>query len=114
MLLESVPPREAWRPPAPNGKRTPLRASFSVSSGDSDELIDLATNWPLLEELAAKSGGKVFTPENAAELVDLLTKRSVTRELRDERKLWQWWPTLVLFVVLLTVEWVGRKLAGLP
>ncbi|HMC65675.1 MAG TPA: vWA domain-containing protein, partial [Gemmataceae bacterium] len=101
-------------PPAPNGKRTPLRASFSVSSGDSDELIDLATNWPLLEELAAKSGGKVFTPENAAELVDLLTKRSVTRELRDERKLWQWWPTLVLFVALLTVEWMGRKLAGLP
>ena len=29
-------------------------------------------------------------------------------------RLWQWWPMLVLLLVLLTLEWVGRKWAGLP
>ena len=31
-----------------------------------------------------------------------------------EHRLWQSWLTLVAFLVLLTVEWVVRKWAGLP
>jgi len=46
--------------------------------------------------------------------VEALTKRAVTREERAENRLWSWWVTLVLSLSLLTVEWVGRKLAGLP
>ena len=34
--------------------------------------MDLETNWPLLEDLAATSGGRVFTPEDAGELANLL------------------------------------------
>jgi hypothetical protein len=101
-------------PPGPDGKPAKLRATFSVTPADTDEAVELATNWPLLEELAAKSGGTVFTPENATELVKLLTDQAVTREVRTERKLWQEWGTLLLLFLLLTVEWVGRKLAGLP
>ncbi|HKI37960.1 MAG TPA: hypothetical protein VKA46_39260 [Gemmataceae bacterium] len=91
-----------------------LRATFSVTPPDGEEMVELATNYPLLEELAAKSGGQVFAAENTAGLVEALTKRAVTREDRAENRLWQWWVTLVLVLSLLTVEWVGRKLAGLP
>jgi hypothetical protein len=98
----------------PDGKPVPLRAAFTVTPPDSEELTELATNWALLDELAAKSGGKVFTPENANELVEKLRSQTITHEHRTERKLWQEWPTLVLFLMLLTTEWVGRKLAGLP
>jgi len=91
-----------------------LRATFSVTPPDGEELVELATNYPLLEELSAKSGGQVFAPENTAGLVDALIKRAITREDRAENRLWQWWVTLVLVLSLLTVEWVGRKLAGLP
>ncbi|MGH7172348.1 MAG: hypothetical protein ACRELG_18890, partial [Gemmataceae bacterium] len=92
----------------------PMRAHFTIRPPDSKEMIDLETRWPLLEEIAAKSGGKVFTPENAGELVDLLVKQSVPYTERHEQKLWQWWVLLVLVLAFLTVEWAGRKLAGLP
>jgi hypothetical protein len=101
-------------PPGPDGQPGKLRATFTVTPPDSDEMVELATNYPLLEELAAKSGGRVFAPDDTAGLVELLTKRVVTREERAENRLWQWWVTLVLVLSLLTVEWVGRKLAGLP
>ncbi len=99
--------------PGPDGKPGKLRAEFAVMAPDGEELVDLSTNWPLLEDLAAKSGGKVFTPENARELVDVIGKRIVTRTDREEWPLWQTsWPLLVL--VLLTLEWVARRCSGLP
>lgn len=92
----------------------PLRAHFTIRPPDSKETIDLETRWPLLEEIAAKSGGKVFTPEKAGELVDLLVHQSLRNSERYEQKLWQWWFVLVLVLAFLTVEWIGRKWAGLP
>jgi hypothetical protein len=101
-------------PSSPDGKAVPLRAPFTVSPRPSTELTDLATNVPLLEEIAAKCGGKVFTAENAGELAELLAQRTAVREYRAETKLWQAWPTLVSFLALLTLEWLARKWAGLP
>jgi hypothetical protein len=92
----------------------PLRAGFTVRPPDSPELIELQTRWPLLEEIAARSGGKVFTPEDAAELVQLLSARSILHVERHEQRLWQSWVLLAVVLALLTLEWAGRKLAGLP
>jgi hypothetical protein len=96
----------------PPGK--PMRAPFTIRPPQSKEMIDLETRWPLLEEIAAESGGMVFTPENAGELIDLLVKQSVVHSERYEQKLWQWWVVLVLVLAFLTIEWTGRKWAGLP
>jgi hypothetical protein len=96
----------------PDGKK--LRARFQVLPADTGEMLDLGTNWHLMDDLAAKSGGKVFPAERAAELVELLQSRTATREYAVEQKMWQSWWTLLLFVVLLTLEWVTRKFAGLP
>jgi hypothetical protein len=102
-------------PAGPDGEPArKLRATFTVTPPDGGEMVELATNYPLMEEIAAKSGGQVFAAEDTAGLVEALTKRVVTREERSENRLWQWWATLLLVLVLLTVEWVGRKLAGLP
>ena len=110
--LKLLPPAAGAPPGAQSAGR--LRTTFSVLPPDSTELIDLETKWTLLEELASKSGGKVFTPENAGELASLLAKQSVPYVEHFEQRLWQWWVVLVLVVSLLTLEWVGRKLAGLP
>lgn len=99
-------------PKGPPGQ--PIRAHFTIRPPDSKERIDLEMRLPLLEEMAAQSGGKVFTPENAGELVDLLVKQSVQNIEHSEQKLWQWWVVLVLVLAFLTVEWTARKLAGLP
>jgi hypothetical protein len=96
----------------PDGKK--LRAHFQVLPADTGEMLDLGTNWLLMEDIAAKSGGKVFPAERAAELVELLQSRSATHEYSVEQKMWQSWWTLILFIVLLSVEWFVRKFAGLP
>lgn len=96
----------------PDGKK--LRAHFQVLPADTGETLDLGTNWLLMEDIAAKSGGKVFPAERAGELVELLQSRSATREYAVEQKMWQSWWVLVLFVLLLSAEWVTRKFAGLP
>jgi hypothetical protein len=102
-------------PPGADGKAAgPLRAAFTVTPPESGEAIDLETNWPLLEELAAKSGGKVFTVEDAGELVALLTRQTVQHVEHSEQRLWQWWVLLAVVLTLLTAEWVLRKWAGLP
>jgi hypothetical protein len=98
-------------PRSPSGK---LRASFRVTPPASTELTELTVNLPLLEDLAARSGGRVYQPEGAAALAELLQRQVVTRTVPTERKLWQEWGALAVFLLLLTAEWVSRKLAGLP
>jgi hypothetical protein len=101
--------------PAEKGKEAkPLRAVFTMLPPESKEMIDLETNRALLDDLATQSGGKVFTPEDAEGLRQLLLRQGIPHAEHHEQRLWQWWGLLVLVVVLLTVEWVGRKLAGLP
>jgi hypothetical protein len=89
---------------------------FLVTPRDNKEMDHLETNEDLLRDLSRKSGdqGRVFTPAGAAEVVELLTQRAVTRVERSEHGLWQAWGTLVLLLGLLTAEWAGRKWAGLP
>jgi hypothetical protein len=100
--------------PARRDEKKPLRATFSVLPPESAEMIDLGTNRPLLDELAARSGGQVFTPEDAGQLATKLLAQSVTQTKHEEEPMWHWWMVLLLVVVLLTGEWVGRKWAGLP
>ncbi len=94
------------------------RDLFTVLAGDGGEMVELATNWTLLEAMANAGKGEVVAPEDVGRLVERLTSQSEMRERRDEQKLWQdaplVWATLGVILLLLTLEWVGRKLAGLP
>ena len=96
----------------PDGRK--LRAPFKVLPPETGELINLAANWQLLEDLAVKTGGKVVHPENAEEILQLLQSRSTTKETPVETRLWESWWTLLLVVGLLTIEWGLRKWVGLP
>ena len=98
-------------PPGRTASRQELRATFSVTPPDGEEMVELATNWPLLEELAAKSGGKVFAPEDAGRAGGAPDQRAVTREEHAENRLWQWWATLAVVLPLLTRR-MGRPQAG--
>ena len=87
-----------------------------VAAGERGDDSTCRTNRPLLDELASKSGGKVYTPEDVQELLDKLASREAFR-IRSitEQRLWQWWTVFCRRVVsLLTVEWVVRKWSGLP
>jgi hypothetical protein len=112
--IELAIPDLAGKLDDPADEKKPLRATFNLLPPDSSEMIDLQTNRPLLDELAARSGGQVFTPEDAAELVQKLLAQKIPHTEHYEQPVWQWWMVLVLVVVLLTGEWIGRKWAGLP
>jgi hypothetical protein len=100
--------------PTANDPKGKARATFTVVPPENAEMLDLAADWDQLQRLATESHGKVLAPEDAAELLTLLARQSAVRIDHPEHKLWQWWPMLVLLLLLLTLEWVGRKLAGLP
>ena len=101
-------------PPGPDGRATRLRCPFEVAPPDNEELVDLAANLSLLEELAQAGGGKVYSIENAKDLIDALAAQSATREYFIERPLRQSWWVLGIFLAFLTLEWILRKWAGLP
>jgi hypothetical protein len=112
--------KELLAPAAPPGSpdagkpRGPLKATFAVTPPESGEMLDLSADWNLMKELAHKSGGEVYTPENAEELLEVLKAKSVPHTDKYEQPLWQWPWLFVVVVLLLTVEWVSRKWAGLP
>jgi hypothetical protein len=92
-----------------------LKATLVVVAPPSEEMLDVSTDWELLENVAtASKANKVYTPEKASQLVEDLKSQEERLVDRTPRPLWTWWPTLVLIVLLLTVEWVARKWAGLP
>ena len=84
-----------------------------VFKGDQEELLDLSTNYPLLEELATITDGKVYTPETIDELIERLRGETAVVEHRTVRPFRQSWWVLGLILGLLTVEWSVRKWNGL-
>ncbi len=91
-----------------------IAATFYVQEQSTPELSELSANRTLLQELADKSQGRLFFPDTLAKL----PQRLVPREFRDKQAetptLWDTWPIMVLFFALLTIEWIVRKLNGLP
>jgi len=66
-------------------------------------------NEDLLKEVAARSGGKYYRPEQAPALVnDIVWKEKTVEEIRKE-EVWNEWWVLIVFVMLMSSEWIVRK-----
>ncbi len=89
------------------------RGQFTVLPVDSGEMSETAVNETLLNQMAEESGGKYLREEDLAELPVMLETLSHGRVVESETLLWQsyWW--LGAIVLLLSIEWVLRKRAGL-
>lgn len=89
------------------------RTSFVVQSPESHELELIACNDDLLEEMARGSGGQFLREEQFGQLFDLLKPLSSGRVIESDTLLWQsyWW--FAAIILLLTIEWLLRKRAGL-
>jgi hypothetical protein len=93
-------------------------AGFTVLPAENAELLDLSPNWELLQGLAEQSQGRVFTPKNVEQVLNLLAHSVQPREVRQDSKPWRdeplvWW-ALGIFVSLLALEWLWRKGLDLP
>ena len=95
---------------AAGGAAEDLTARIDVWQPD-DEMRRPQTDHPLLDKLAESSGGRVLEPDQLSQLPTLLPNRKL--KLAGEPEVHTLWDTplaLLLAVLLLTGEWVGRRL----
>jgi hypothetical protein len=89
-----------------------LQAEIEVIAPD-DELRRPETDHELLASLANATGGKVLRPEEIGDLPKLLPNRAVITKNPLIEPIWDTPLVLALALILLTAEWVGRKLLRL-
>lgn len=112
-----------WVPGAPGTYRvdaadsslggTTLSAVVDVFAPD-DERRSPQTDHPTLAALAQQTGGQLITPENLSSLPQLLPNRQLRiSDAPEVRTLWDSPAALAALVLLLVLEWVGRRLIRL-
>jgi hypothetical protein len=86
---------------------------FFVEPPKSGELTRLTCDEKLLERMAESSGGRFLWEHELSTLLDELRPLSSGRVVETETVLWQSYVWFGIVVLLLTLEWVLRKRAGL-
>ncbi len=107
-----VGPHHAWVaiPTLPDGAPS---LDFSVVAPPG-EFERIQTDLSALRQAARVTGGQVYALDTAARLPrDLPPGRQVPIEPLPPRPLWNQWPLLFVFLLLLTSEWILRKLGGM-
>lgn len=92
----------------------PIFADFFVQEEKSLELSDVSCNRELLQQIAEASGGRVFNADEVDQLPELFKTEAEKESKTSETPLWNHWSMLMLFFGLMTLEWIIRKLSGLP
>ncbi|TVQ54388.1 MAG: hypothetical protein EA377_05860 [Phycisphaerales bacterium] len=89
-----------------------LEAELEVFAPE-DELRHPETDHALLAELSEATGGRLLEPDELSELNELLPNRAVTTMNPLTERIWDTWPFFTLFLLLITAEWIGRKVLRL-
>ena len=111
----SLPPGEyRVKLESPELEGEEIATTFYVNEKPTLELSDLSANRKLLQQIADVSDGYLYFPDTVSDLPERLIPPQYRSAKREEIELWDNWPILLMFFVLLTVEWVVRKLNGLP
>ncbi len=86
---------------------------FFVEAPESGELTELTCDEQLLRQIAETSGGHFVWEHELSGLLDELRPLSSGRVVETETVLWQSYLWFAIVVMLLTIEWVLRKRAGM-
>jgi hypothetical protein len=97
-----------------DGQPANIAAEFFVQEEKSLELSDVSCNRALLQQIADASGGRVFNADEVSQIAEMFTDKEQKESETTEVRLWDHWSIMLLFFALLTIEWVIRKLSGLP
>lgn len=88
-------------------------ARFLVSQDDR-ELEPPTADPDLLAAIANTTGGKVLKPEDLLKELKAIDLRQFSEfESQEERRLWDNWPMLLIFVFLISSEWIIRRKGGM-
>lgn len=97
--------------PAMEGKAPAVDFTVAAPPGEFERVQMDST---ALKNAAKQTGGRFYTFESARRLLkDLPPGRQVPIESLPPKPLWNKWPLVLLFLVLLTTEWILRKRGGM-
>jgi hypothetical protein len=89
-------------------------ASTSVLVGGADlEMTEPRLNLPLLQRLAAASGGRMLSDDQLGGLADVLRAAGPSDAVSRPRDLWHTGWSFAAILTLLAVEWILRRRWGL-
>jgi hypothetical protein len=88
--------------------RLSMQTPVEVFSPD-DELRRPETDHPLLASLASDTGGRVLRPDELGDLSSILPNRAVRTLNPLTEPIWDSPLALILALLALTFEWIGRK-----
>ncbi|HJZ56461.1 MAG TPA: hypothetical protein VKE74_15960, partial [Gemmataceae bacterium] len=91
----------------------PADLEYRVSLRPEDELAPGPMDEVRMEKLALETGGRFYREEDLFEMPRTIKPQSSPLVIRTETVLWDRWWVLATLVVLLTAEWVVRKLNSL-
>ena len=80
--------------------------------GDA-EYFDAAMRAPLLKRVAEETGGRFFTPANAAALPEAISYSGRGVTIVEERELWDMPALFLALVGFMAAEWGYRRTRGL-
>jgi uncharacterized membrane protein len=83
-----------------------------ASAGDA-EYFDATMRAPLLKRIAEDTGGRFFTPANAAQLPEAISYSGRGVTVVEERDLWDMPIIMLLILALAAGEWGFRRVRGL-
>ena len=84
-----------------------------VTTKSAVELSELTADHDFLAQTAQLSGGAVTSLDDAESVLNYFGAAKETIKERDDLQLWDKWPLLLLFVGLVTSEWILRRRGGL-
>ncbi len=91
-----------------------IEAPLEATAVETSEKVELAASALDLEQLANRTGGRVWNDCDAFELAKSLQSSVQKTTKVEETTLWDQPQALLLFILLVTIEWVWRKRLGLP
>lgn len=95
-----------------SGTAEPTKLEYRVTLPPEHELARSPMNEEFLRKLAELSGGSFYREEDLYKLPDNVLAKKVAVSRRQEKLLWNW-EMMLLFVGLLTMEWLIRKFSNL-
>ena len=90
-----------------------VSTDVNVKDAPTRELTDLSADAGFMKELASRTGGRAFALDELARLPEALRPLKWTVTRTAQTRLWNHWILLTVFCVVVTVEWVLRKVEGL-
>ncbi|MFM7132006.1 MAG: hypothetical protein ACKO0V_21875, partial [bacterium] len=97
-----------------NGQTIGEDSARFLTSQDDRELEPPTADPDLLAAIANTTGGKVLKPEELLKELKSIDLRQFSEfESQEERRLWDNWPMLLIFVALISAEWIIRRKSGM-